>query len=48
MSVKKIIPVSSPARKFILNPVSEKRIKESFERAKRAERNSQSVFVEVK
>lgn len=48
VSAKNIKPTPNPARQFIPNPVSEKRVKDSFERAKQAQNNNPPVFVEVK
>lgn len=48
MSKKPVKQKSAPSRKFTLNSVSEKRIKDSFERVKQAPDGNTPVFVEVK
>ena len=48
MSIKSVKQKSGPVRKFIPNPVSEKRVKDSFERVKQTPESDAPVFVEVK
>lgn len=48
MTTKPVKQKPSPARQFIPNPVSEKRVKDSFERVKQAPDSDVPVFVEVK
>lgn len=48
MTTKPAKQKSDPARRFIPNSVSEKRVKDSFERVKLAPNSDAPVFVEVK
>ncbi|MEH8019350.1 hypothetical protein MN202_19110 [Rheinheimera muenzenbergensis] len=48
MSTKPAKQNSAPVRQFIPNPVSEKRVKDSFERVKQTPDSDAPVFVEVK
>lgn len=48
MSTKPAKQKPAASRKFIPSPVSEKRVKDSFERVKQAPNDNAPVFVEVK
>lgn len=48
MNAKSAKQKSGPTRQFIPNPVSEKRVKDSFERVKQTPESEATVFVEVK